>query len=147
MGIWGGGLNIFFSGPKFPPSLLRAIFWRLPMAFSDFKMHFWGFKVSGLCRGTGRLHRKNRKGGTASLRSRTCVKPNAVFGARFKGLSLHFLYKKTDTYQNGLGYISDTYPNPYPPCHGTPFMIILDCKNSILFMIQILSTVCILGAL
>ena len=39
----------------------------------------------------GRFHRKNRKGGTASLRSRTCVKRNAVFGARFKGLSLYFL--------------------------------------------------------
>ena len=23
--------------------------------FSDFKMHFWGFGVSGLCRGPGRL--------------------------------------------------------------------------------------------
>ena len=23
--------------------------------FSDFRMHFWGFGVSGLCRGTGRL--------------------------------------------------------------------------------------------
>ena len=38
-------------------------------------------------------HRNNRKGGTASLRSRTCVKGNAVFGARFKGLSLYFLYQ------------------------------------------------------
>ena len=35
--------------------------------------------------------RNNRKGGTASLRSCTCVKRNAVFGARFKGLSLYFL--------------------------------------------------------
>ena len=60
-------------------------------------------------------HRNNRKGGTASLRSRTCVKRNAVFGAHFKGLSLYFYIKKeSDTYQNGLGYISDTYPNPYP---------------------------------
>ena len=25
--------------------------------FSDFKMHFWGFGVPGLCRGTGRLQR------------------------------------------------------------------------------------------
>ena len=36
----------------------------------------------------------NRKGGTASLCSRTCVKRNAVFSARFKGLSLHFRYQK-----------------------------------------------------
>ena len=35
----------------------------------------------------------NRKGGAASLRSRTCVKRNAAFGARCKGLSLHFLYQ------------------------------------------------------
>ena len=34
------------------------------------------------------------EGGPASLRSRTCVKRNAVFGARFKGLSLHFLNQK-----------------------------------------------------
>ena len=38
--------------------------------------------------------RSNRKGGTASLRSRKCVKRNAVFGARFKGLSLNFPYQK-----------------------------------------------------
>ena len=38
--------------------------------------------------------RNNRKGGTASLRSRTCVRRNAVFGARSKGLSLYFSYQK-----------------------------------------------------
>ena len=38
--------------------------------------------------------RNNRKRGAASLRSRLCVKRNAVFGARFKGLSLYFLYQK-----------------------------------------------------
>ena len=37
--------------------------------------------------------RNNRKGGTASLRSRTCVKRNVAFGARFKGLFLYFLYQ------------------------------------------------------
>ena len=37
--------------------------------------------------------RNNRKGGTATLRSRTCVKRNVAFGARFKGLSLYFLYQ------------------------------------------------------
>ena len=36
----------------------------------------------------------NRKGGTASLRSHTCVKRNAVFGARFEGLSVYYLYQK-----------------------------------------------------
>ena len=36
----------------------------------------------------------NRKGGTASLRSHTREKRNAVFGARFEGLSLYFLYQK-----------------------------------------------------
>ena len=40
------------------------------------------------------IDRNNRKGGTASLRLGTCVKRNAVFGARFKGLSLYFLYQK-----------------------------------------------------
>ena len=42
----------------------------------------------------GRLFgRNNRKGGTASLRSRTCVKRNVAFGARFEGLSLYFLHQ------------------------------------------------------
>ena len=40
--------------------------------------------------------RNNRKGGTAGLRSRTCIKRNAVFGARFKGLSLYFLHQKAN---------------------------------------------------
>ena len=39
-------------------------------------------------------HQNNRKGGTASLRSRTCVKRNAVLGARIKGLSLYLLYQR-----------------------------------------------------
>ena len=38
--------------------------------------------------------RKNGKGGTASLHSRTCAKRNAVFGARFKGLTLYFFIKE-----------------------------------------------------
>ena len=41
------------------------------------------------------FYRNNRKGGTASLHSRTCVKRNVAFGARFKGLSLYFLYQKS----------------------------------------------------
>ena len=56
--------------------------------------------------------RNNRKGGTTSLRSRTCIKRNAVYGARFKVFSLSKW--ESNTYQNGFGYISDTYPNPYP---------------------------------
>ena len=46
--------------------------------------------------------------------------------------------RESDTYQNGLGYISHTYPNPPnnpvppPPCHGTPLMIILYNPPSIL---------------
>ena len=74
-----------------------------------------------------RKYRNNPKGGTASLRSRTCVKRNALFGARFKGLSLHLLYQKgnSDTYQNGLGYISDTYPNPYLPVTVPPLWLFI----------------------
>ena len=69
--------------------------------------------------------RNNRTGGTASLRSRKCVKHNAVFGARFKGLSLYFLYQKGNlTHQNGLGYTSDTYPDPYPLGHSTPLWLL-----------------------
>ena len=42
-------------------------------------------------------------------------------------LCIFYIKKESDTYQNGLGYIFDTYPNPYPPCHGAPLMIILTC--------------------
>ena len=57
--------------------------------------------------GTHSMHRNNQKGGTASLRSRTCVKRNAVSGARFKGLSLHFLYQKGNLIRIKTGL--DTY--------------------------------------
>ena len=66
------------------------------------------------------------RGGTASLRSHTCVKRNAVSGARFKGLSLYFLYQKRNLIHIKMGL--DAYliriQNPYPPCHGSPLMII-----------------------
>ena len=29
--------------------------------------------------------------------------------------------RASDTYQNGLGYITDTYPNPYPPVMVPPY--------------------------
>ena len=54
-----------------------------------------------------KIFRNTRKGGTASLRSRTCAKHNAVFGARFKGLSLHFLYQKGNLIRIKTGL--DTY--------------------------------------
>ena len=50
---------------------------------------FLAFGIPALyTREMGTICRNNRKGGIASLRSRKCVKRNAVFGARFKGLSL-----------------------------------------------------------
>ena len=67
--------------------------------------------------------RGSRKWGTASLRSRTCVKRNAVFGARFKGLSLYFLCQKGNLIRIKTGV--DTYLiriqartrlSRYPPC-------------------------------
>ena len=73
--------------------------------------------------------RNNRKGGTASLYPRTCVKRNAVFAARFKGLSLYFLYQKGNRIRIKTNLIRiktglDTYLirvqtsnplSPYPP--------------------------------
>ena len=65
-------------------------------------------------------------GGTASLRSRTCVKRNAAFGARFKGLSLHFYIKRGIGYVSKRAWIHIRYVSkPVPPCHGTPLMISL----------------------
>ena len=46
-----------------------------------------------VCESYPRSLQNNRKGGTASLRSRTCTKRNVAFGARFNVLSLHFLYQ------------------------------------------------------
>ena len=72
--------------------------------------------------GVGLSDRNNRKGGTASLRSRTCVKRNVVSGARFKGLSLYFIYQQRNLIRIKTGL--DTYliriqtrtPLPrYPP--------------------------------
>ena len=53
--------------------------------------------------------------------ARRCVR--CTFQGSFSVFSI--LKWEIDTYQNGLGYMSDTYPNPYPPCDGTPLMIIL----------------------
>ena len=52
-------------------------------------------------------NRNNRKGGTASLRSRMCVKRKAVFGAHFKRISLYFLYQKGNLIRIKMGL--DTY--------------------------------------
>ena len=50
-----------------------------------------------------RSGRNNRKEGTASLRSRMCVKRNAVFGARFEGLSVYFPYQKGNLIRIKMG--------------------------------------------
>ena len=49
-----------------------------------------------------------------------------MFGARFKGLSLYFLYQKRNLIRIKTGL--DTYLiriQTRTPCHGTPLMIIL----------------------
>ena len=100
--------------------------------------------------GTQRNHRNNRKG-AASLRSRTCVKRNAVFGAHFKGLSLYFLDQKGNLIRIKTGLVHlDTYLrriqtrtplSRYPPyddskitkifhlmCHEMPFWCGIRCN-------------------
>ena len=68
----------------------------------------------------------NRKGGTASLRSRTRVKWNVVFGARFKGLLCIFYIKMGNWYVSKRAWVQVGYVSkPVPPCDGTPLMIIL----------------------
>ena len=73
------------------------------------------------------LIRKNRKGGTASLRSRTCVKRNAVFGARVKGLSLYFLYQRGNLIRikTGLDTCLIRIQTRTPLSRYPPLMIIL----------------------
>ena len=46
-----------------------------------------------------------------------------LWSVHAKGSFSVFLYQKgnSDTYQNGLGYISDTYPNPYPLITYLPY--------------------------
>ena len=74
------------------------------------------------------MFRNHRKGGTASLRSRRCVKRNAVFVARFMGLSLYFLHQKGIWHvSNEFGYISDMYPTPYPPVTAPPLWLFQRC--------------------
>ena len=85
------------------------------MGGGPLRLIFLAWLFFGAEDGLGSKARNNRKGGTASLRSRTCVKRNAVFGARFKDLSLHFLYEKGNLIRIKTGLdTSDTYPNPYP---------------------------------
>ena len=71
-----------------------------------------------------------RKGGTASLRSCTRVKRNAVFGARSKGISLLFVYQNGNLIRIKTGL--DTHligiHTRTPPCQVTPPMIILIVK-------------------
>ena len=79
-------------------------------------------------------HRNDRKRGTASLRSRTCAKRNAVFGARFKSLFLHFLNQKGNPIRIKTGL--ETYliciQTRTPPVTVPPFMITL-CKGPRIF--------------
>ena len=59
-----------------------------------------------------------------------CVKRSAVFGARFRSLSLYFLYQKGNLIRIKTGL--DTYLihiQTLHPCHGTPLMIILSIIN------------------
>ena len=71
-------LNVFILCVLFHVFLSKLIF------FPDKKIASSQFERVGII----------KKGGTASLRSRTCAKHNAVFSARFKSLSLYFLYQK-----------------------------------------------------
>ena len=80
------------------------------------------------------VYRNNRNGGTASLRSRTCVKRNAVCGARFKGLSLCFLYQKGNLIKTGLDTCliriqTRTPLSRYPPYDYSKHRICLEFKS------------------
>ena len=81
------------------------IFCRNPLILTDFYAigtplvwHIFGASFfANMAGGGGQnyfqiIFRNHRKGGTASLRSRTCVKRNVVFGARCKGLFLCIFY-------------------------------------------------------
>ena len=80
---------------------------------------FWGF---GPCKG------QTNKGGYPKLTSahgrqaQCCVR--GAFPGSFSVFSIS--KRESDTYQNGLGYISDTYPNPYPPVSVPPLMTTLN---------------------
>ena len=88
-------------GQSWPKNLLRERFWH-----HYIKLMWWGPDHDS----------EWSKGGTASLRSRTCVKRNAVFGARFKGLSfslsLYLLYiyiKKGISYESKRAWVHIWY--------------------------------------
>ena len=90
--------------------------------------HVWDFRshilsqTNNYSSNSGDNARSNPKGGTASLRSRACIKRNAAFGARFEGLSLYFLYQKGNLIRIKTGlhtYLIRiqicTPPSRYPP--------------------------------
>ena len=82
------------------------------------------------------IFRNNRIGGTTSLRSRTCVKRSAVFGAHFKSLSLYFLYQKGNLIRIKTGLntylirIQTRIPlSRYPPYDYSKFVWQTFCQN------------------
>ena len=99
--------------PRFAPFfglVCRADSWITSELFPNMQCNYLCYKgiipraQRGLC---APGFRSNRKAGTASLRSHTCIKRNAVFGARFKGLSQCFLYRKGNLIRSKTGL--DTY--------------------------------------
>ena len=67
------------------------------------------------------------------MRSRTFVKRNAVFGARFKGLSPHFLYRKGNLIriQTGLDTYLICIQTHTPLSRYPPLMIILNPRDAL----------------
>ena len=76
-------------------------------------------------------NRNNRKGGTASLRSRTRVKRNALFSARFKRLSLYFRYKQGNLIRinTGLDTFSIRIQTGTPLSQYPPLVIVLKKRD------------------
>ena len=94
----------------------------------------WGIKMASFLSFENLKFWNKQKVGTASLRSRTRIKRNAVFGARFKGLLCIFFIKKGIWYVSKRAWIHIWYVSkPVPLCHSTPLMIILKSSGARLF--------------
>ena len=116
---FGGNLRNIFCNDPFPNDPIRN-YWDKGIKSGDFP------ESQAQKAPLSNVYRNHRKRGTASSRSRMCVKRTAVFGALFKGLCLQYIYisKKGIWYVSKRAWIHVWYVSkPVPPVTVPPLWL------------------------